>query len=159
MISLDEQLLDALITSWTAHNAYVILPVLAPSPRVVRFALEGDTPSSPDVLAGRLDLPASAPARSPVLFISLNAGDSADEAFELYLASDAGPGLRITWSASDLGGWRSWDAGRDARNGDSSDDVGMRRRIKGSFVDAEKRFKIPVRSGLDWTIEAFLSCW
>ncbi|KAL9623849.1 MAG: hypothetical protein Q9160_001841 [Pyrenula sp. 1 TL-2023] len=30
--------------------------------------------------------------------------------------------------------------------------------LRGSFVDTDQRFNVPVRSGLDWTRKAFLSC-
>jgi hypothetical protein len=30
--------------------------------------------------------------------------------------------------------------------------------LRGSFVDEDKRFNVPVRSGLDWTRKGFVSC-
>lgn len=30
--------------------------------------------------------------------------------------------------------------------------------LRGSFLDADKRFNVPIRSGLDWTRKGFLSC-
>ena len=177
-LSQEESLLDALIVSWTDDYIYAIIPVLAPSPRVIRFLLPSDTntPSQAHALVGRIDLPVSTPLRNPVLFVSSHQNkhtdDDATESFELYLdsfraaphaqgnGSQQLPPLKISWSASEMGGWRPWDIVQDSKSEDADESSkAFRERLKGGFVDSEKRFKVAVRSGLDWTKKAYLSCW
>jgi hypothetical protein len=64
------------------------------------------------------------------------------------------PPIVMTWSISGSDGWRDWDCKKDELS-NSGHAIST---LRGAFVDPEKRFCVPIRSGLDWTRKAFLSC-
>ncbi|KAF1989338.1 hypothetical protein K402DRAFT_401992 [Aulographum hederae CBS 113979] len=70
------------------------------------------------------------------------------------------PPTLMTWPVTSRGGWRSWSAEEDG----TSEDLKLLGKghayevLRGSFVDREKRFSVPIRSGLDWRKKAYVSC-
>ncbi|KAH8703540.1 hypothetical protein BGW36DRAFT_354957 [Talaromyces proteolyticus] len=53
--------------------------------------------------------------------------------------------------------WRDYCAD-DERSQELRDRKWSYDALRGSFLDSNKRFKVPIRSGMDWTRKAFLSC-
>jgi len=45
------------------------------------------------------------------------------------------------------------DGGRDLK-----EQTPTYEKLRGTFIDADRRFNVVVRSGLNWTKKAFLSC-
>lgn len=64
----------------------------------------------------------------------------------------------MRWKIPNDNGWRVWDPERDEKSTDLKLGVDYVRMLRGGFVDGERRFDVPIRSGLDWTRKAFLSC-
>jgi hypothetical protein len=68
------------------------------------------------------------------------------------------PPLLMTWSIAERSGWRKWDADTDGRCPGLRRGVRNYEMLRGSFVDAEQRFAVCIRSGLDWKKKAIVTC-
>ena len=68
------------------------------------------------------------------------------------------PPMLMTWDLDRERDWREWDKDVDAQSEEWKEGGCTYDKLKGTFVDADKRFNVPVRSGLDWRKKAFLSC-
>lgn len=64
----------------------------------------------------------------------------------------------MRWKIPHGGGWRTWSPASDEKSKDMSFGVDYIRILRGGFVDGDRTFDVPIRSGLDWTRKAFLSC-
>ncbi|KAI9657236.1 MAG: hypothetical protein M1831_004425 [Alyxoria varia] len=174
-----ENPVESVVTSWTDTHVYLLMPIPSPYAKFVRFELPSPfvSPSQTHVLDSSVDLPASTPWRRPSLIVEERTDNESplmDERItllldsrELPLPSELGtdqdilPGLIFRWTASKLGGWKDWDDVQEQHNlmqGQVSAAV-LRANLKGDFIDSNQRFNVPVRSGLDWTKKAYLSCW
>jgi NACHT domain len=54
--------------------------------------------------------------------------------------------------------WRDWDDAIDEQSEKLRQGNHTYEKLRGSFVASDRRFTVPIRSGLDWTRKAFLSC-
>ncbi|KAJ5697692.1 hypothetical protein N7488_011376 [Penicillium malachiteum] len=164
---------------WSEKEMIAALPPLTLQPKLVKFNLHH--PSSdeshaasaePKTLQDPIFFPSSTTTSHPVLlyrsrsssdhelFLSLTErkkpGQTTDRFEKIYLCS-ASPAI-IRWKIPHDNGWRLWDPKQDEESEDlkrGSDDV---RTLRGVFVDGDKQFCVPVRSGLQWSRKAFLSC-
>jgi hypothetical protein len=70
------------------------------------------------------------------------------------------PPALMMWRLSHKDGedWRDWDSTIDEQSEKLKQENWTYNKLRGSFVATDRRFTVPVRSGLDWTKKAFLSC-
>lgn len=69
------------------------------------------------------------------------------------------PPIVLRWKvAQGAGGWRAWNPDADDRASDLKRDIPVWKMLRGQFVDSDKLFSVPIRSGLDWTRKGYLSC-
>jgi hypothetical protein len=168
-----------ILTHWTEQYLYIALPILSSKPKIVRLALNSsadqDT-SGFQTLQKPLYFPASTHYRNPQLCIQTLVDTSSTNSNapleQLILALDSdvtsiskeqgrtsisSPTL-IVWPISESNGWRDWSKESDERSSEFETSHRTYEMLRGSFVDSEQRFSIPIRSGLDWTKKAFVSC-
>ncbi|KAJ5719497.1 hypothetical protein N7493_007952 [Penicillium malachiteum] len=164
---------------WSEKEVIAALPPLTLEPKLVKFNLHH--PSSdethgasaePETLQSPIFFPSSTTTSCPVLlyrsrssadhelFLSLTerkkTGQATDgfEKISLYPASP----VIIRWKIPQENGWRSWDPKQDEESEDLKRGFDDIRTLRGVFVDGDKQFCVPVRSGLQWNRKAFLSC-
>jgi hypothetical protein len=170
-----------ILTHWSSTHLYIALPPLSHNPKIVRFALTptdiSNSPSSSfQTLNYHVYFPLSAPSRNPKLFMhsGTEVSDDPDSrpSERLILALDQHcslepneknthstlPPVLMTWSTSEGSSWRDWEPELDDRSPECKSDIRAYDMLRGTFVDSEQRFSIPIRSGLDWTKKAFVSC-
>lgn len=70
----------------------------------------------------------------------------------------ASPPVVLRWKIEQNGGWRAWNPEVDSKASDLKRDVPVWKMLRGQFVDSDKLFSVPIRSGLDWTRKGYLSC-
>jgi hypothetical protein len=166
-----------MLTNWTPDYLYIALPLLSSSPKLVRLALGPIGPNSPpsdfETLQYRIHFPTSTPYRNPQLRChSSKSTKSSGLSQHLILALDpnvpqksdqkqtsamASPVL-IIWTLSGTNSWRNWVREKDEQSAELKAGQHTYAMLRGTFVDSEQRFSIPIRSGLDWTKKAFVSC-
>lgn len=167
------------LVHWSDNQVVVALPPLTCEPKIVKFGLSRPSDSGPDTLWSVETLrppiyfPSTAIVSSPVLlyrhrsssknheiFLALTGKNSTSHSAntdELTTSSAPSP-VVIRWRIPHEDGWRVWDSRIDEESEDlkrGGDDL---RILRGGFVDDEKRFYVPIRSGLDWTRTGYLSC-
>jgi hypothetical protein len=170
-----------ILTHWSSTHLYIALPSLSCNPKIVRFALEPTdisctTSSAFQTLNSQVYFPSSAPFRNPKLFVhsTTDAVDDAkpkpsecliltlDQHFSLepndQNAHSVLPPVIMRWSISETRRWRDWEPGLDDRSPEFQNGISAYNMLRGTFVDSEQRFSIPIRSGLDWRKKAFVSC-
>lgn len=171
-----------LLMHWSSTHLYIALPSLSCNPKIVRLALAPSdvsltTTSAFQTLNSHIYFPSSTPARNPKLFVQTTAtvavGDPNPSPCErLILALDQRfsyesinmnvssvlPPVLMTWSISETDSWRDWKPELDSRSPECQSSVRAYNILRGTFVDSEQRFSIPIRSGLDWRKKAFVSC-
>jgi hypothetical protein len=168
-----------ILTHWTAKYLYLAFPLLSPSPKIVRLAL--DPASEQNSLSARFEtlqdplyFPTSTPYRNPQLCIQISTqfitSNTPTEHLILALDPDlpqkseeqradfASSPVLIIWSISETNNWRDWDQNIDEHSAGLKTDQPKYEMLRGTFVDSEQRFSIPIRSGLDWRKKAFVSC-
>ncbi|KAJ5964931.1 uncharacterized protein N7479_004807 [Penicillium vulpinum] len=64
----------------------------------------------------------------------------------------------VRWKIPNENGWRVWDPERDGKSTDLKLGFDYIRMLRSGFGDGERKFDVPIRSGLDWTRKVFLSC-
>jgi hypothetical protein len=163
------------LSHWDATNVYLCLPILSCNPKLVRFGLPGvssldelDSDTTIQTLASPVFFPSSTPFRRPTLLY--NPSRTAEKSDFLVLALDSYrqseeegansyPPIVMEWKIPAKEGWRAWNENIDGEEG------GLREQqaktyecLRGNFIDPERRFNVVVRSGLNWTRKAFLSC-
>jgi hypothetical protein len=169
-----------ILTHWTPQYLYIALPLLSSSPKIVRLALDPAQPYSPpagfQTLQNPLYFPTSTPYRNPQLYIHsskpASSTNSSVPTDHLILALDPdvsqksedqrtgsinSPMLFI-WSISESNSWRDWAQENDEQSAELKTNQRTYEMLRGTFVNSEQRFSIPIRSGLDWTKKAFVSC-
>ncbi|KAK0727703.1 hypothetical protein B0T26DRAFT_695426 [Lasiosphaeria miniovina] len=163
-----------ILSHWDVDMLYLCLPLLSCSPKVVRIdvALARHNTSEDVTYAQTLTSPVFFPnstaSRNPRLLYRSSPMDSKDI---MLLALDGvfhGEGLGddgnsyppvvMEWKISKKDGWKAWDEETDGQESALAEDLRTYSQLRGTFVSAEKRFTVVVRSGLDWTKKAFLSC-
>jgi hypothetical protein len=161
------------LTYWDTDHLYLCLPMLSCSPKAVRFCLnipsqgeEAETGGNRvQTLAEPMYFPSSTPRRSPRILY--RASPSSKDAFVLALDSfhqadnDGGndyPPMVVEWKVDGKTGWRAWDEDADGEERGLDEQTRTYEMLRGSFIDADRRFNVVVRSGLNWMKKAFLSC-
>ncbi|KAH7309821.1 hypothetical protein B0I35DRAFT_440686 [Stachybotrys elegans] len=163
------------LTIWDSESVTVALPPLTCNPRIVKIRLprdDGKATADPVreailTLASPICFPSSTPYREPQLV--RRTGSKGDDYLHLALGplkstpgfdseNRSSPPVVLRWKVSSKDGWVSWN---EEKHG-SSVDFGTNRetlhRLRGSFVDENKSFAVPIRGGLDWGRRGFLSC-
>lgn len=153
---------------WTPDHLFLVLPLLSCNPKTVRFNLRESIseaePSQIETLTNPLYFPNSTPCRNPrilyhssknrdVFVLALDAIRSTKEDEE-----NSCPPAILEWKIDSRQGWRAWDDGKDMMADGFLDELRSHERLRGAFIDADRRFNVVVRSGLNWTRKAFLSC-
>lgn len=166
-----------ILTHWTPDYLYLALPVLSSNPKIVRLALGPPAPNPPSfgfkTLQHPIYFPTSTPHRNPRFYIhSLKSTGLSRSPQYLVLALDPdipaksdqkqtgtvpSPVL-IIWSISEKNYWRDWNSDKDEYSSELRKGQNTYEMLRGTFVNSEQRFSIPIRSGLDWTKKAFVSC-
>ncbi|KAF2736869.1 hypothetical protein EJ04DRAFT_575086 [Polyplosphaeria fusca] len=173
-----------LLAHWTKEWLYIALPSLSCNTKIVRLRLpqdgeEATSSSETDIQTVRdpVFFPYSTPYRNPRIKVFNHNGDKQT----LVLALDAEfapkidaedtstgsqkpeqdilkPPALMTWKLDEGKDWRKWDTDVDEKDKQIMDHKNQYAMLRGTFVDAGKRFEVPVRSGLNWRKTAFLSC-
>lgn len=73
-------------------------------------------------------------------------------------SSQIGFPVVLRWKVAEVGGWRAWTPNQDEMASDLKRGMSVHQMLKGEFVDNDKNFSVPIRSGLDWTRKGYLSC-
>ncbi|KAJ5370879.1 uncharacterized protein N7496_006971 [Penicillium cataractarum] len=170
---------NLVLVHWSDSEVVVALPPLTCEPKIVKFGLSRPSNSGPDTLWSAETLrtpiyfPSSAIVSNPVL---LYRHRSSSKDHELFLAlteknsashpTDVGEQetshvpspVVIRWKIPHKDGWRLWDSEIDEESEDLKRGIDDMRILRGGFVDGDKRFYVPIRSGLDWTRSGYLTC-
>jgi hypothetical protein len=175
------------LTHWADTHILVALPSLTCDPKIIKVALNCTGDSAVSTLRKPIYFPTSTPQRKPRLlykpgtggkddciYLALDAlianssgdpslpADSAqlpgDEASSEDSPSRASPPVVLRWKVGPDGGWGAWDAETDSKSDDVKNGGNLWNVLRGSFVESEKSFSVPVRSGLDWRRKGYLSC-
>lgn len=156
-----------ILSYWDADTAlYLCLPLLSSNPKVVRFNLQGLVKETNiQTLANPIFFPNSTPCRSPrILYRS-----SLKEKKDILVLALSGLSLEanetnggyspavLEWKVNKKDGWRAWNETIDSSEPEPAE-FRTYTELRGTFIDADRRFNVTVRSGLDWKRKAFLSC-
>ncbi|RYP81370.1 hypothetical protein DL770_005923 [Monosporascus sp. CRB-9-2] len=155
------------LSYWDADTAlYLCLPLLSCNPKVVRFKLQGlGEETEIQTLANPIFFPNSTPCRSPRILYRSSLKEKKDT-FVLALSglclgtNETNSGYSpvvLEWKVKKKDGWRAWDEAIDSSELGSAE-ARTYTELRGTFIDADRRFNVTVRSGLDWKRKAFLSC-
>lgn len=163
------------LSHWNAENLYLCLPLFSYNPKIVRLALLGRQAeaagqavagASIQTLASHIFFPSSTPSRKPrILYRPSTSGNMG--VFVLALDSlqqsdgDGGndyPPAVLEWKIHSKGGWRAWEEDVDEEENGLAAQARTYEMLRGTFINADRRFNVVVRSGLNWTKKAFLSC-
>ena len=164
-----------LLTCWTSDYLYAALPPLSCNAKIVRLRIPHGSYSdksatrSFETLRDPVFFPYSTPYRDPKLKV-LSQGADRDilalmlDAETSYEQQEGGlPVVRqapslLTWSIAHDNDWRAWDPIVDSQSNVLKAGRDQCKMLRGNFVAADKRYNVPVRSGLNWRKKAFLSC-
>ena len=159
------------LTSWSSKYLFVALPQLSCNPKLLRLKLpHGEYAQNPAsdgfrTLRNAVYFPYSTPYRNPQMKFLLR--EKWKETLVLALDAEISPAQEVgmhrppmlmTWDLDRKRDWREWNKDVDAQSEEWKEGGCTYDKLKGTFVDADKRFNVPVRSGLDWRKKAFLSC-
>lgn len=89
---------------------------------------------------------------------SESVGDSINGKVDGPDLGHASPPVVLRWKVAQGDGWRAWDTNSDTMSSDLKRDVPVWKMLRGQFVDSDKLFSVPIRSGLDWRRKGYLSC-
>jgi hypothetical protein len=166
------------LTDWCDNYLIAALPPLHSAPRIVRIGLQHDLGSATtadcgfETLKSQIFVPSTTPNRNPQIMMLAPDPSSPEHSSSEHLilsldAEDDGmrsqnslasPARVFTWFLPDRGGWRSWDPATDECSEKLRDSEAIFEMLRGSYVDPSRKFNVPIRSGLDWTKKAFVSC-
>jgi hypothetical protein len=164
------------LTSWTSSHLYIALPPLSCNAKILRLRLpHGGYSGKPasegfQTLRNSVYFPYSTPYRNPQ--IKVLDREEGKETFTLALDAEFSSAARLdntrpvmrqppalmTWDLDRKEDWRDWESSVDGRSEELRAGRHTYDMLRGTFVDADKRFNVPIRSGLDWRKKAFLSC-
>ena len=163
-----------ILSSWTSEYVYVALPPLSCNTKVLRLRLPHGSYSSEsametfETLRDPIFFPYCTPYRDPklkilenydgknVLALTLDADMSSDTPGGKEPVMSQSPSM-MSWSIAHQD-WRDWNANMDEQSEELKAEKDQCRMLRGTYVDSDKRFNVPIRSGLDWRKKAFLSC-
>jgi hypothetical protein len=160
---------------------FVALPMLSCSPKIVRVAFQHNaditniTFSPFQTLQSPIYFPSSTPYRNPQVILHKSPAQSNEATSQpsehLVLALDEEraqglgehstatlPPIIMRWSIPEASGWRDWNPELDERPEELKAKQQNFDMLRSTLVSSEQRFSIPIRSGLDWTRKAFISC-
>jgi len=169
-----------ILTYWTPEYLYVALPPLSCNPKILRLRhphgeySEKPASESFETLRDPVYFPYSVPYRNPQIIVRDREDDERQTfvlAFDAEISSVSSvsrhsdmrpvvsrPPALMAWEMDRKEDWRAWEGEVD----EPSEELRVGRctydMLRGTFVDADKRFNVPIRSGLDWRKKAFLSC-
>lgn len=152
------------LSCWDADTLYLCMPMLSCNPKVAKFSpLETGMPIH--TLESPIFFPNSTPRRNPrILYRS---SQTEKDIFVLALDSvlqeteESGndcPPVVVEWKVDRTKGWRAWDEVADGEEPRLVEENRTYAQLRGTFIDADRRFNVIVRNGLNWTKKAFLSC-
>ncbi|KAF2003040.1 hypothetical protein P154DRAFT_520394 [Amniculicola lignicola CBS 123094] len=165
-----------ILTFWDTTHIYIALPPLSCNAKIVRLRIpSGDYNNGKDIkgdietLTAPIYLPYSTPYRNPelhvlessqqqILAITLDAELAPLSGISFAHPTITKPPSVLSWPIASKGEWRVWDLDGDGRSKEVVENECTFAKLRGSFVDADKRFEVQIRSGLDWRRKAFLSC-
>jgi hypothetical protein len=160
---------------WATDRLYLSLPFLSCNTKIIRFSLLGGNlvTSEPrpglsriETLESPVYFPNSTPNRRPKMLYRPTQGAGKDIlvlALDGVSGSDDGesneyPPTVIQWKIDGRAGWRAWDEKVDSEEPGLRENARSYERLRGTFVDADRRFNVVVRSGLNWRRKAYISC-
>ncbi|KAF2878452.1 hypothetical protein BDV95DRAFT_22417 [Massariosphaeria phaeospora] len=163
-----------ILTYWSSEFVYIVMPSLSCNPKIVRLQLHGRShnasasASAVHTLTESTYFPYSTPYRSPQLKVLPRkpGKEILIVALDAEFSSDSRPGkieMRkppavMAWNLRSSKDWREWDEKIDAKEKGVEENESTYQLLRGNFLDKDRRFDVPVRSGLDWKRKAFLSC-
>jgi hypothetical protein len=171
-----------ILTSWTAEeHLYIALPPLSCNPKILRVQLlpndeynSGKLGSAGfQTLREPVYFPSSTPSRNPQMTVFHRkegketmtlALDAENSVISSHLGANATeldtrqPPALMSWDLDQKQDWRDWDSSVDERPEELQAGQSTYEMLRGTFVDADRRFNVSVRAGLDWRKKAFLSC-
>ena len=174
--------LPLILTAWSQEELYVALPMLSCSPKVIRVAFQHSndvkdaTVGAIQTLQSPVYFPSSTPYRNPQIVIHKSPAKSPNRALKpgkhLVLALDRDqtpklgdnleqwtlPPIVMAWPIPEASSWREWNLELDERSEELKNNQKTSAMLRGTFVDSENRYSMPIRSGLDWRKKAFVSC-
>lgn len=168
--SLAEQLSDYILLHWSPEEVIVVLPSLNSRRKLIKFPLRTDGATAPQtafVLERPIFLPsgitshtkifyqAGRPQRPHRLFLYLQRKPESDGAEGRSIVDP----VAIQWEIAQGTAWREWDQTADGALEGWDQECDLVRKLRGMYIDEGKKFSVPIRSGLDWTLKAFLSCF
>jgi hypothetical protein len=177
--SLDSLPSELVIAHWGDSEVVIALPPLTCEPKIIKFGLPQIPEAGPDLsshvetLQAPIYFPSSAIVSSPVLLYRQRSSSNDHELFlaltqkrpasnstscDKQSSSSAPSPVVIRWKIPHEDGWRAWDPNFDEESEDLKRGVDEARILRGGFVDGDKRFYVPIRSGLDWTRTGYLTC-
>ncbi|KAK4189828.1 hypothetical protein QBC35DRAFT_544418 [Podospora australis] len=161
-------------TYWGKNAAYACIPLLTCTVKVLKldlFTPDSTIPRGVQTLSRPVFIPSSTSHRSPKILYQ-SSPSKPDDSLYLVLDSDLNPERNgedrragwptaIRWAVPKADGWRPWDFDQDSKCDDLKRDpsITITQVLKGSFVESEKRFQVPIRGALDYTKRGFLSCY
>ena len=165
-----------ILVSWTSEYVYIALPPLSCNAKILRLRHpHGGYSGKPasegfQTLCNPVYFPYTTLSRNPR--IKVLDRDEGREIFTLALDAeissasrlgDTGPVMRqppalMVWDIDRKHDWRDWKSNLDERSEELRAGRHTYDMLRGTFVDVDRRFNVPVRSGLDWRKKAFLSC-
>jgi hypothetical protein len=168
-----------ILTYWTTDYLYVALPSLSCNPKMLQMRIDQSETTNDykkqtakiQTLRNRIYFPYSTPYRNPQLRILRHRSNSSQRTLHLLLNADfytssssynskepiRKPPAVLAWDLNTQD-WRAWDDLVDGKDKQVVDNDCVYKMLRGTFVDEEREFQVPVRSGLDWRRKAFLSC-
>ncbi|KAJ5207447.1 hypothetical protein N7472_003895 [Penicillium cf. griseofulvum] len=164
-----------ILAHWSDSEVVIALPPLTCEPKLVKFNLHVPN-QEVKTLQDPIYFPSSTLSSNPTLlyrhrsskeheiFLSLTRkppSPSKPHPSEGQASTPTDPPalpVVMRWKIPNENGWRVWDSECDERSTDLKLGVDYIRMLRGGFVDDERKFEVPIRSGLDWTRKAFLSC-
>ncbi|KAM3075813.1 hypothetical protein ACMFMG_007940 [Clarireedia jacksonii] len=173
------------LTYWNDDALLIALPPLTCDPKIILVKLSkngGDEDTTVKTLRTPIYFPASTPHREPrmlhrsgsdgknsYLYLALGAvcpstdpdsteRPSKDDPDARHPETQASPPAFLQWKIPQKDGWRALDANLDSKSSDLRREISPWKVLRGDFVESEKPFSVPIRSGLNWDRKAYLSC-
>lgn len=168
------------LTYWDESYLYIALPPLGCNAKMLRVTLRNESEAEPEIgsvvhtLVKPVYFPYSATYRNPRIKVLPKSSKSKRQILVLLLDAEKAPCLMengkckqhtfsnppavMTWELKGERSWRAWDQALDEQDSRVKDNARMYEMLRGSFVMADRKFKVVARSGLDWRRVAYLSC-
>lgn len=174
--SLAEQLTDFALVHWSTDEVILILDSFNSRRKVIKFLLhrEDETVAgttalqSAFVLDRAIFLPSGVTSDTKIFYQRGGRPERPHKLF-LYLERNSADGtdpdrdvvdpVVVQWDIAQDHSWRAWDQAADGALEGWDQEYDILSKLRGMYIDEGKKFQVPIRSGLDWTRKAFLSCF